>query len=245
MLEAIRTPLLLAALAVATGCHGGDNHGLFPAEGDFLAEDVIDLMTVVFQTSENAFLGDVVAPGDVVEAAGPANGFTVTYDLPLDLRIGLGEGFGRATLQVSEDGVPHPDPLSFTFATTTAQTVDVLYTLRYDGVARSGRFTDVALDVSLVAVWTGTGFEVDHLVTGRCDLEATFCRGLVMLYRAAGGPRDGIVGGFGDGDGVIDDPDVFDVFDMDLDWFAATFRAEGPVGCCARYEDLFTYAEVQ
>jgi hypothetical protein len=247
MPRALRIPLLILVAAVVPGCHDDDDFGL-GAEREFLAQDVTDLMTIVFQASENAFVGDVVVAGEVVEEALPANGFMVTYDLLPDARDGLGEGFGRGMLQVTEDGVPNPDPLSFSFDTTPAQTVEVSYSLHYAGRARSGRATNVVLEVMVTAVRTGSSdFVVDYFVTGHCDLGATFCDRLLMHFRANGRPEDGIVGGFGDGEGLIFDPDVRGAFDLDLDWFSLEFRAGGDVQCvhCAFYESKFAYSLVQ
>ena len=73
------------------------------AEFQFLGEDVIDMMTVVFQVGEQAYLGEVVAPGDVVTQPGAGNDFTVTYDLPDLDRLNLGRGTGRVSLQILEE----------------------------------------------------------------------------------------------------------------------------------------------
>jgi hypothetical protein len=247
MLKATRIPLLIAALAVSVGCHDANGHsvGITHFEEDFLTEDVIDLMTIVFQASENAFVGDDVLPADIIEPASAGNDFTVTYDLPPDARGGLGFGFGEASLQVIEDGVSNPRPLTFSFATTTAQTVEIFYALDYEGEARSGRPTFVSLDVSLTAVRTGPAdFEVDYVVTRFIGIGDTFVDDIFMFFRAAGRPVDGIVGGFGDGNADVDDPDVFEVLDLDLDWFSTGFRAEGELDLFSFYEESFSYGEV-
>ena len=50
---------------------------------------------------------------------------------------------------------------------------------------------------------------------------------------------------FGDGEGRIDDPDVIDVFFLDLDFFDDEFfRAEGDVGFCCFFDRTFLYADV-
>ena len=42
-----------------------------------------------------------------------------------------------------------------------------------------------------------------------------------------------------------DDPDVLDLFELDLDWDTTFFTAEGPVGCCGvRFEENIAYSEV-
>lgn len=236
--------LLRAALlaAVVPGCHGSDN--LFDFEIEFLREDVVDLYTIVFQGGENAFLGDLVEPEDVVDPPASGNGFTVTYDLPAASRVGLGFGSGRVRLSVREDGVLNPDPLSFSFGTTSADSVVVAYRLRYDGETFRGRDTQVDFDFTLEATRAGpSGFLVVYTVDGETSLGQTFCR-LRTVFRSPGRPQDGVDDTFGDGSGVIDDPAVFDVLDLDVDWFPDGFRAEGDVGCCAHLDVFVRYFEV-
>lgn len=239
-----RGVILVAGLATA-GCSGG-SEGLFRFEVQFLREDVIDFMTIVLQTGENAFVGDVVRPRDVVEAAGPGNAFAVTYDLPDEPRVGLGAGSGRVTLRVTEDGVPHEDPLAFSAATTGALVVEIEYDQRYDGEAPGGRLTQVDLvaTLTLTRADATAPFEVEYFIEGTCWLAATYCE-VTARFAAPGRPRDGIVPGFGDGAGLIDDPDVLDLFDLDIDWFDGFFVAEGEVGCCgAKFDEGITYREV-
>ncbi len=238
-------PLAFALLPLIGGCpHDGDGFGLLHSEVDFLAEDVIDLMTIVLQSGENAFVGDIVAPGDVLVPASLVNDFTVTYDLPADVRKNLGLGFGEAELHVVEDGVVNTDPLSFSFATTAASEVEVTYRLLYRGEATfTRRLTDVDLLVTVTARRGALGFNlVTYRIDGFVDLGATRCT-VLTGFTAFGRPRDGIEEGTGDGEGIIDDPDVFDVFDYDIDYFTNVFRAEGEVGL-AFFEDLFNYSEV-
>jgi hypothetical protein len=201
-------------------------------------------MTIVFWTGESAFLGNRdVRPGDVIEGAGPGNGFTVSYDLPSAVRPGLGTGSGDAFCRVTEDGVPNPDPLSFRFATTTADVVVVEYDLHYEGTTYYDRPTAVNLHARLFAVRTGPdSFTVDYEIDGWCDLGETFTD-IITDFTAPGPPTVGTVD-FGDGGGVIDDPDVYDLFHYDLDYFETRFRAEGDVGCCSYYEETFDYREL-
>jgi hypothetical protein len=236
-------PLVFALLPLVAGCDS-DTFGLFRSEEEFLEEDVIDLMTIVLQSGENAFVGDIVAPGDVLVPASPVNDFTVVYELPSDLRRNLGLGFGEAELHVVEDGVVNTDPLSFSFATTAASEVEVTYRLLYRGEATfTRRLTDVDLLVTVTARRGALGFNlVTYRIDGFVDLGATRCT-VLTGFTAFGRPRDGIEEGTGDGEGIIDDPDVFDVFDYDIDYFTNVFRAEGEVGH-AFFEDLFNYSEV-
>ena len=236
-------PLVFALLPLVAGCDS-DTFGLFRSEEEFLEEDVIDLMTIVLQSGENAFVGDIVAPGDVLVPASPVNDFTVVYELPSDLRRNLGLGFGEAELHVVEDGVVNTDPLSFSFATTAASEVEVTYRLLYRGEATfTRRLTDVDLLVTVTARRGALGFNlVTYRIDGFVDLGATRCT-VLTGFTAFGRPRDGIEEGTGDGEGIIDDPDVFDVFDYDIDYFTNVFRAEGEVGL-AFFEDLFNYSEV-
>ena len=129
--------LSVAALGGCSSHHGYD--ALFPIEIDYLSEDVLDLMAIVFQAGENAFVGDTVEPEDIVDPGGPGNDFTATYDLPEDNRVGLGFGSGRVALQVIEDGFFNEDPLLFSISTTTALEVEITYELRYDGETLGGR----------------------------------------------------------------------------------------------------------
>ena len=235
---------LLALLPLIAGCWYDDDHHHHQDE-EFLEEDVIDLMTVIFQGAENAFVGDNVFAEDVIQPAGPGNQFTAIYELPPQDRRNLGFGFGEVELQIREDGVVHPNPLAFSFATTSADIVDIEYRLLYNGEARAtNRGTDVDLLISVRAQRTPTGFDfVDYLIDGFVDIGQTFCDAVVGFI-AFGRPRDGIEVGTGDGTGEIDDPDVFDVFDFDLDFFDEEFRAEGDVGDCCFFEELFDYREV-
>ena len=238
-------PLVVALLPLVGGCpHDGDAFGLFRSEVEFLEEDVIDLMTIVLQSGENAFVGDIVAPGDVLVPASPVNDFTVVYDLPSDLRRNLGLGFGEAELQVFEDGVVNTDPLGFSFATTPANEVVLTYRLLYRGEAQlTRRLTDIDLIVEVSARRGASGFDlVEYRIDGFVDIGATLCT-VLTGFTAFGRPRDGIEEGTGDGEGIIDDPDVFDVFDYDIDYFTNGFRAEGEVGH-AFFEELFDYLEV-
>jgi hypothetical protein len=240
------SPVLLVFLVpLFGGCHR-HTHGLTHSEVEFLSEDVIDLMTVVFQGAENAFVGDTVELEDITDMAGPGNNWTVTYDLPVDVRIGLGVGFGRVALRVSEDGTPDEDPLDFDFGTTDALVVELDYELRYEGQTAGGRITDVDLIVFVTATRMDPGdpFLVEYFVDGFLDIGVTFCD-IVTRFRSVGRPRDGIEVGFGDGEGIIDDPEVYEIFDYDLDWIAdGYFRAEGEVGHCCFFEEIFFFDEV-
>jgi hypothetical protein len=236
---------LVALLSVAAlgGC--GSHYGydpLLPIEIDYLSEDVLDLMAIVFQAGENAFVGDSVAPEDIVDPGGPGNDFTATYDLPEDNRVGLGFGSGRVALQVIEDGFFNEEPLLFSISTTTALEVEITYELRYDGETLGGRFTEVDLLVSVIATRASAldPFEVDYWVDGQTFLGFTFTE-ITTQFFSPGRPRDGIIPGVGDGEGIIDDPEVdAGVFDFDLDWDDAdTFRAEGEVGICCWFDERF------
>ncbi|MGH7163505.1 MAG: hypothetical protein ACREID_08465 [Planctomycetota bacterium] len=232
---------LFAAAALA-GC-GDTTHDLTRSEIQFLREDVLDLMTIAFQTGENGFVGDSVEPEDVGDPAGPGNNFTATYDLPFAARVGLGEGSGRVSLRVVEDGVPASDPIGFSFGTTAAGAVTLVYELRYDGETAGNRATDVDLTATLSATRTGGGgFLVEYFLDGEVFLGATFCE-LTCDFRAPGRPRDGVEVQSGDGLGIIDDPDVFAAFEYDIDWLAGEFLFEGPVSCCAFFEETFPYAD--
>jgi hypothetical protein len=222
-----------------------DTHDLYDSEYLYLTEDIDDLLTIAFQAGENAFVGDSVEPGDIVEPAGPGNDFTATYDLPLDDRIGLGLGAGRVALRVVEDGVVSPAPLSFSFGTTSADHVVLVYELRYDGETSHLRTTVVDLTITLDAVrGPGGEFDVTYHERGDVLLGNTRCIDVALDFVAPGRPRDGIVGGVGDGFAWIDDPGVYDLMELDLDWGEGEFIASGDVGCCAFYERLFDYREV-
>lgn len=235
----------ILVLALAAGCSHDGSENLLRSEVEFLAEDVIDLMTITFQVAETAFVGDLVFPEDIIEEGGAGNNFTAVYDLPQEDRLGLGPGFGRATVRITEDGVPNEVPLDFTFAGTDALTVVITYEIQYLGVAASGRDTDIDFLVTATATrrLASEPFVVEYLVDGDCFLGATFCR-VITDFRSEGSPRNGLLPGFGDGDGFIDDPDVYDIFDLDLDYQVDDFLAEGPVGCCSIFEEFFLYAEV-
>jgi len=240
----VRRLLLLPLLLVA--CNRS-TAGLFRLEVAYLSEDVEDLMRIVFQGAENAFVGDLVDPGDVVEPAGPGNGFTATYDLPEATRAGLGFGSGRVSLRVTEGGAAVQEPLAFSFATTDALDVVLRYELRYDGDTRLGRFTDVSLAFVLTATRASAAepFLVETFVEGDVFLGVT-ATDIVARWRSPGRPRDGIEPGFGDGGGRIDDPEVeAGRFDFDLDWRDADrFRAEGDVGRCCYFRESFDYLSV-
>ncbi len=238
--------LFLVGLA---GCGHDLGHGhseLSALEADYLAEDVIDLMTVPLQAADNAFVGDLVFPDEVLERPRPGNGFTVRYALPLEDRVGLGFGSGEVSLYVDEDAVAVADPLLFSFATTNADVIDLAYLIYYEGEASlTGRPTVVDLEVYLRAVRVGPGaWDVEYSVEGVCDLGATLCD-VSLLFAAPGRPRAGIEPGFGDGAALIDDPDVRATYDAAIDWFLDGFDIFGDVGCCALYGDQFAYWEVQ
>jgi len=242
-----RLAATLLVLPLLLGGCSSRTTGLFLSEIEFLAEDVLDLMTIVFQAGENAFVGDSIEPEDIVEDAGPGNGFTITYDLPFDDRVGLGDGFGRVALRVTEDAVANEDPFDFSFAGTDALTVVLDYELRYEGVTVFDRATDVDLLVTVTATRAdpADAFLVEYFVEGEVFLGATFTD-IVTRFRAPGRPRDGVEAGFGDGEGVIDDPDVgAGVFDYDLDFRDLDFfRAEGEIGGCCFFKEDFFYEEV-
>ncbi|MGQ0613869.1 MAG: hypothetical protein ACT4PV_09050 [Planctomycetaceae bacterium] len=228
----------------ASGCHEGSSN-LFRFEISYLREDVVDLLRIAFQSAENAYLGDPVAPADLIDPADSGNGFTAAYTLPPAVRPGLGFGDGRATRRVLEDGVAHPEPESFRITGTAAARLQILFTLRYVGETRGGRITQVDLTVSLDATRTAPGeYEVVYLVDGDCLLGATFAL-LRTEFRAPGRPADGLDPSFGDGSGIIDDPGVYAPFDLDLDWLSDGFRAEGDVGCCSTFREFFRYEEVR
>lgn len=240
--------LVLALATLFGGCGSSiEVIGLTQTEFLYLGEDVIELMTIVFQASETGLLGDLVDPGDVVDPARPENGFTVLYDLPLEDRPGLGFGSGQGSVRILEDGVVNQDPLGFSFATTFADEVEIRYGLYYRGQAvLTARETLVDLTVTVIATRTPTGFDlVDYFVVGDVDLGTTLCS-IDCDFQSPGLPRDGVEPGIGGGGGWIDDPDVFDVLNMHLDWSdLESFLASGPVGCCgASFADRFFYTEV-
>ena len=240
----------LLFLVGLTGCDDGYHHGhghseLSALEADYLAEDVVDLMTVPLQVADNAFVGDLVFPAEVLQPARPGNGFTVLYELPPQNRVGLGFGSGEVSLYIDENGVAVADPLLFSFATTSADVVDLAYLISYEGEASlTGRPTVVDLEVYLNAVRVGPGaWDVEYSVEGVCDLGATLCD-VSLLFAAPGRPRAGIEPGFGDGATLIDDPAVRAIYDGAIDWFLDGFDSFGDVGCCASYGDQFAYWEV-
>ncbi len=228
----------------ASGCHKGSSN-LFRSEVSYLREDVTDLLRIAFQTAESAYLGDPVAPADLLDPAASGNGFTAAYGLPPAVRAGLGFGDGRATRRVLEDGIAHPDPESFRITSTAAARLQILYTLRYVGETRGGRLTQIDLTVTLDAIRIAPGsYEVTYLVDGDCLLGATFAL-LRTDFRARGRPADGLDSSFGDGSGILDDPGVYAPFDFDLDWLSDGFRAEGDVGCCSYFREFFRYEEAR
>lgn len=237
---------LFSAVLLVGGCNSGGTSCLTYSEVRFLSEDIIELMGIVYQTGENGFLGDPVQPGDVVSPPGSGNAYTVTYDLPEGNRLGLGYGFGRASLQVDEDGVVNETPLAFSFGTTDALEVVMTYTLRYQGETASGRLTDTDFTATLLATRGSTAepFLVEYLIDGSCFLGATFCE-MITRFRSPGSPRNGLEIGFGDGAGLIDDPDVFAPMDLNIDYDRGTnFRARGKLGDCARYDERIYYSEI-
>jgi hypothetical protein len=202
-------------------------------------------MTIVFQASEQAFVGDPVLPEDVIEGARPANAFTVFYALPQGDRLNLGPGSGDVYLQVTEDGVVNENPLDFDISTTDALQVEVFYDFVYLGETLGGRLTDAAFVVTLTATRASPAdpFLVEYFVDGDTFLGATYAR-IETRFRAPGRPRDGIEAEFGDAAGLVDDPDIFDVWELDLDYFADGFRAQGDVGCCGFFEREFWYDQL-
>lgn len=241
--------LLLPALAACDydGCcddyYVSGPYPLVGSEADFLAEDVLDMMAIAFQASENSFLGDSVLPGEVLDPPTPANGYTVNYALPPAFRGGLGYGDGDVLYNVTEDGVPNPAPLTFSFATTLAQTVEITYDLVYYGDTVNGRATDVAFVVTLTAWRAGAGWETDYQINGDCYLGATHCT-LSTLIGAFGPPANGVLGNYGGGNGTIDDPDVLAVYDYDLDYGDTIFWSTGPVGPTAFFDASYYYTEL-
>jgi hypothetical protein len=235
---------VLGLLAFAPGCDSGSEN-IYDFEEDYLSEDLLDLMTIVFQASEQAFVGDPVFPEDVIEVAQPANSFTAFYALPEGDRLNLGFGSGDVYLQVTEDGVVNEDPLAFDITTTDALRVDVFYDFVYLGETLGGRPTDAAFVVTFTATRASTAepFLVEYFVDGDTFLGSTYAR-IETQFRAPGRPRDGIDGYFGDAAGLVDDPDVYDDWEMDLDYFEDGFRAQGDVGCCGFFEREFWYSQL-
>ncbi|MHC4816439.1 MAG: hypothetical protein ACYTF8_00065 [Planctomycetota bacterium] len=246
MSQRMATAALLAVLlAGCSSSSGGGTQGLETWELDFLWEDVTDLVTIGFQAAENAYVGDPVQPGDVIEDAAPSNGHTVIYALPEADRVGLGLGSGSVALHVTEDGVVNTDPLGFSIDTTTALVVEIDYDLDYLGTAWTGRLTDVLFIVYVTATRASAAdpFDVEYNIVGDCFLGETYCE-WDALFAALGRPRDGIVEGFGDAIVTIDDPDIFDFYLPLFDWRIDHFRTRGPVGCCSLYEDHIPYTDV-
>lgn len=232
--------VLLLALLAACG-HPRHSAGLSFEEIEYLSEDVHDLSAIVFQTGENAYLGDIVAPGDIIEDAQPGNGWTVTYALDPEFRLGLGPGLGRVRLSIAEDGVAVQDPLAFSFAATDATEVVLIYDLTYEGETLGGRPTDVAFEARVTATRRSSldPFLVEYWIVGDCWLGATLCR-LSLRFEAAGPPNE-LLAGVADGAGFIDDPDVRAELDLDYDFYAdGSYVAEGWVGCCSWFRERFT-----
>jgi hypothetical protein len=239
--------MLTLVAALAGGCVTEEDDPLLsPLEFAFLGEDTIDQMAAVFEGADRAFYGDIVEPEDVIDPPTEENGYTVSYELPPDLRDNIGLGFGTVRLQILEDGVPVQDPLAFTYAGSTAIEVQVLYQVTYRGEATlTARLLDIDLDVDLI-VSRSRGGELengDYIIDGFVDLGPTGTS-ISTDFRAFGSPRDGIVDDGGGADTIIDDPDVFDVYNGVVDYLADSFQADGSVGCCTRYFDRFFYDEV-
>ncbi len=240
----------MLGLLLVVGCGGVDeftaNSGLTPAEFQFLGEDVIDMMTIVFQAGEQAFVGDPVDPGDAVTPADAGNDFTVTYDLPTLDRLNLGLGSGQVQLQILEDGVLVQDPLGFTYADSMATQVQVLYTIAYRGQAQfTQRATDIELTVDLIVTRDGAGTLTlgDYVISGFVDLDQTLTD-VAIDFRASGAPVDGIANDGGVADIRIDDPDVIQILDAVADLFDTFFQVNGFVKNCCSYADNFVYTEV-
>ncbi len=227
------------------GC-SSSSFGLFEFEEDFLAEDVSDMMRVVFHASDNALAGDDASELNIFEPATAANGFTVRYSLPAADRPGLGFGSGEVALRIVVDGTPVEDPFAFSFAGSDGLEVAIDYRLDYDGETPGSRFTVVTLDVNATARRDGPTdeFFVEYFVRGFVDLGVTRTDVLLQFF-APGRPVDGIAGGLGDGEGVIDDPEIgAGVFDYDIDWGDLVFRVEGEVGSCCEFRSNFSYADL-
>ena len=236
-----RVLLVALPLLLAPGCKELAENNLYAEEIEFLSEDVHDLMGITFQTGENAFLGDAVSPDDIIEDASADNSWTVTYELPYRVRLGLGAGVGRVRLSIVEDGQPVEFPLAFQWSTSDALDVKLIYDLVYEGETIGGRPTDVGFTATLTAVRLTAlePFFVEYFIDGDCYLGETFCR-LTTRLRAPGLP-DELIDGFGDGAGAIDDPDVIDKLDLDIDFGGnGRYRAQGWVGCCAYFDETFS-----
>jgi hypothetical protein len=240
-----RSATLLALLPVVACDYDDGDGGLYYYEEAYLAEDVTDLMSNVFATCENAFDGDAPLPGDVTQIADASNQFTAVYLLPDAFRPGLGQGSGDVALQATVDGVPEQDPLLFSFATTTALDVELVYDLRYLGITDGARETDVAFRVTLHATRATPAdpFVVEYVLGGDVFFGTTYCD-FSTRFRAPGPPSAGIEASSGDGAGYVDDPDVYDVFDLNINYASDRFGAEGPVGCCAYYSATFFYDQL-
>jgi hypothetical protein len=240
----LKNTLIIVAFLGLPARVGGETQGLTRTEAEYLREDVEDLMTVVFEMSDRAFVGDAVDPTDIIEFADVGNDFTLFYELPEAARARLGFGSGEATYRVEEDGVVVQDPLSFSFLTSAANRVIVEYELLYLGETAGGRLTDALFSVRLTATRNGGGgWNVEYQVVGDCWLGDTFCD-FRAVFEAPGRPSDGILATVGDGLGLIDDPDVSHEFDMDIDWFADFFVAEGDLGFLEFFEEEFYYTTV-
>jgi len=244
----LRCATLLASLATLAACNDGCHDcggGLTSREEAFLSEDVTDLMSNIFATGEQAFDGDAPLPGDVTQIADASNQYTAVYVLPDAFRPGLGQGSGDVALQVTEDGVVTQDPLLFSFATTTALMVDLVYDLHYLGFTDGARETDVVFRATLHATraTVADSFVVEYVVGGTAFFGTTFCD-FDTRFEAPGAPSAGLQSGVGDGDGNIDDPDVIDIYDVHVGYAATYFTAKGPVGCCADYSTSIFYDQL-
>lgn len=243
-----RSATLLALVATVAACDGYDDDccgsGLTAYEEAYLAEDVTDLMSNVFATAESAFDGDDPLPGDVTQIADASNQYTAVYILPDAFRPGLGQGSGDVALQVTADGAPVTDPLLFSFATTTALNVELVYDLVYLGFTDGARETDVAFRATLQATRASLAqpWVVTYTLGGTAFFGTTFAD-FNTVFRCPGPPSVGIED-FGDGAGYIDDPDVIDIFDLNINYSVTQFGAEGPVGCCAYYSAGFFYDQL-
>lgn len=238
---------VICALLLVGGCTTEDTTiQLTPAEFQFLGEDVIDMMTVVFQAGEQAYIGDLVDPGDVVDPPVAGNDFTVTYILPIADRLNLGRGSGRVELQILEDGTPVQDPLGFTYAGSTAVQVQVIYRITYRGEAQfTTRGTDVDLTVDLVVTRDGANqlTQSDYIIEGFVDLDQTLTD-ISVDFRADGAPVDGIRNDGGSADIQIDDPDVIQIMDATAALFDSFLQVNGFVRDCCGYADNFLYTEL-
>lgn len=240
---------LLALLPVVAACGGydnnSDNYGLPYYEQGYLSEDVSDLMTNVLATGENAFFGDSPMLADVTQVADASNQYTAVYLLPDLFRPGLGQGSGNVALQVTIDGVLDPDPLTFSFETSLALEVTLVYDLIYLGFTDGARETDVAFRATLQATRTSVldPFDIEYVIGGTAFFGTTFCD-FNTRFMAPGPPSSGIPKGQGDGAGFIDDPDVVDVYDAGISYGNGGFSAAGPVGCCAYYKTFFYYDQL-